>query len=127
VLSPHPATGRGDDLYDEVPPRPTVHDERQLTIASTTPAPRLCPAGQPYIGSTVTLPEARRRGVGRALIDAALNWTHRHGFRWISVDFEAANPMSRPFWLEAGLRPTGYGVLRLIDRASVDSTPFSVS
>jgi GNAT superfamily N-acetyltransferase len=93
-----------------------------LTIELSTPVPRLCPARQPYIGPTVTLPEARRRGVGRALVDAALNWTHQHGYQWISVDFEAANPMSRPFWLEAGFQPTGYGVLRLIDQAPVDST-----
>jgi hypothetical protein len=30
----------------------------------------------------------------------------------LSVDFAAANPASRPFWLAAGFQPTGYGLLR---------------
>jgi hypothetical protein len=38
-----------------------------------------------------------------------------HGHQWISVDFDTANPLSRPFWLKAGFRPAGYGVLRIID------------
>jgi len=53
--------------------------------------------------------------VGRALVDAALDWAHAHGFEWISVDFDAPNPRSRPFWLGNGFQPTGYGLLRLID------------
>jgi GNAT superfamily N-acetyltransferase len=94
-----------------------------LTIEPTSPAPRLCPAGQPYIGSTATLPDVRRRGVGSALVDAALGWAHEHGFEWISVDFATANPLSRPFWLGAGFRPTGYGVLRLIDQTTARGGP----
>jgi GNAT superfamily N-acetyltransferase len=86
-----------------------------LTVEPTSPAPRLCPPDQPYIGSTATVPDARGRGVGHALVDAALDWAHQQGYEWISVDFEAANPLSRPFWLGAGFRPTGYSLLRLID------------
>ena len=86
-----------------------------LTVELASPVPRLCPDGQPYIGPTATLPEARGRGVGRALVDAALTWAYVHGYQWISVDFDTANPLSRPFWLAAGFRPAGYGVLRLID------------
>jgi GNAT superfamily N-acetyltransferase len=86
-----------------------------LTVELTSPVPRLCPDGQPYIGPTATLPGARGRGVGHALVDAALTWAHAHGYQWISVDFETANPLSRPFWLNAGFHPAGYGVLRLID------------
>jgi GNAT superfamily N-acetyltransferase len=86
-----------------------------LTIELSSPAPRLCPDGQPYIGPTATLPGARGRGVEHALVDAALTWAHVHDYQWISVDFETANPLSRPFWLKAGFCPVGYGVLRLID------------
>ena len=91
------------------------HDVGLLTIELTSPVPRLCPDGQPYIGPTATLPEARGRGVGHALVDAALTWAYDHGYQWISVDFDTANPLSRPFWLNAGFRPAGYGVLRFID------------
>jgi GNAT superfamily N-acetyltransferase len=86
-----------------------------LTVELTSPVPRLCPDGQPYIGPTVTLPGERGKGVGHALVDAALTWAYDHGYRWVSVDFDTANPLSRPFWLNAGFRPAGYGVLRLID------------
>jgi len=93
-----------------------------LTIELTSPVPRLCPDGQPYIGPTATLPAARGQGVGHALVDAALTWAHDHGYQWVSVDFDTANPLSRPFWLNAGFHPAGYGVLRLIDRGA-GSTP----
>ena len=86
-----------------------------LTIELTSPVPRLCSDGQPYIGPTATLPGARGRGVGRALVDAALTWACARGYQTISVDFDTANPLSRPFWLNAGFHPAGYGVLRLID------------
>jgi GNAT superfamily N-acetyltransferase len=86
-----------------------------LTLEPTSPAPRLCPVGQPYIGATATLPDARRHGVGQALVNAALNWACEQRHEWISVDFEAANLLSRPFWLGAGFTPTGYGLLRFID------------
>jgi GNAT superfamily N-acetyltransferase len=89
-----------------------------LTIELTSPVPRLCPDGQPYIGPTATLPDARGRGVGHALVDASLTWAHVHGYQWVSVDFETANPLSRPFWLNAGFHPAGYGVLRFIDQGT---------
>jgi GNAT superfamily N-acetyltransferase len=93
-------------------------DAGLLTIELTSPAPRLCPDGQPCIGTTATLLGARGQGVGHALVDAALTWAHDHGHQWISVDFETANPLSRPFWLSAGFHPAGYGLLHLIDRGT---------
>ena len=90
-------------------------DAGLLTIELTSPVPRLCPDGQPSIGPTATVPAARGRGVGHALVDAALTWAHGHGCPWVSVDFETANPLSRPFWLNAGFRPAGYGLFRLIE------------
>jgi hypothetical protein len=50
---------------------------------------------------------------GRAA--AVMTWAHDHGYQQVSVDFDTANLLSRPFWLHAGFRPAGYGVLRLID------------
>jgi GNAT superfamily N-acetyltransferase len=92
-------------------------DAGLLTIELTSPAPRLCPHRQPYIGPTATLPEARRQGIGHALARAALTWAHANDYQWISVDYATANPLSRPFWQNAGFRPAGYGLLRLIDRS----------
>lgn len=86
-----------------------------LTIELTSPAPRLCPDGQPYIGPTATHPSARGRGVGHALVHAALDWAHRHDYLTVSVDFDSPNPLSRPFWTGLGFQPVGYGVRRTID------------
>ena len=91
------------------------HDVGLLTIELTSPVPRLCPDGQPFLGPAATMPGARGQGVGHALVDTAFTWAHDHGYQWVSVDFDTANPLSRPFWLHAGFRPAGYGVLRLID------------
>lgn len=55
--------------------------------------------------------------MGRALVDAALDWAHANGYRWVSVDFDSSNPLSRPFWLGAGFRPVGYGAFRWIHPA----------
>jgi GNAT superfamily N-acetyltransferase len=77
------------------------HDVGLLTIELTSPVPRLCPDGQPYIGPTAALPAARGQGVGHALVDAALTWAHNHDYQQVSVDFDTANPLSRPFWLHA--------------------------
>jgi GNAT superfamily N-acetyltransferase len=98
------------------------HDVGLLTIELTSPAPRLCPDGQPYIGPTATLPAARGQGVGHALVDAALTWAYDHEYQWVSVDFDTANPLSRPFWLHVGFHLVGYDVLRLID-GGAGSTP----
>jgi GNAT superfamily N-acetyltransferase len=89
-----------------------------LTIELTSPAPRLCPDGQPYIGATGVLPAARGQGVGHALVDAALTWAHDHGYQWVSVDFDTANRLSRPFWLNVGFHPVGYDVLRIINHGA---------
>jgi GNAT superfamily N-acetyltransferase len=107
--------------------RGLVVADRGRTAAVMTAMVRATPTGGRYVrlppeGFAVdpglaTVPGARGRGVGRALVDAALTWASDHGYSWISVDFETANPLSRPFWLNAGFRPAGYGVLRLIDRA----------
>ena len=86
-----------------------------LTVEFTSPAPRLCPNAQPYIGPTATDPSVRGQGIGRALVQAALISAHTAGHQTVSVDFDSPNPLSRPFWLGAGFEPTGYRVRRMID------------
>jgi GNAT superfamily N-acetyltransferase len=94
-----------------------------LTVEFTSPAPRLCPNGQPYIGSTAAHPSVRGRGVGHALVHHVLDWAHSNGFHTVSVDFESANPLSRPFWLGLRFKPTGYRVRRTIDAVYLDTKP----
>jgi GNAT superfamily N-acetyltransferase len=84
--------------------------------------------------AAATVASARGRGVAGALVEAALDWADRHGFHSVSVDFMPANPLSRPFWLGAGFRCTGYAVARTIPasygpeaRASPGSVPSMLS
>ena len=98
-----------------------------LTIELTSPAPRLCPHGQPYIGPTATDPSVRGQGIGHALAHAAGEWAHRTGYHTISVDFEPSNPLSRPFWLGLGFQPTGYRLRRTIDTAHTIHSPRKLS
>jgi GNAT superfamily N-acetyltransferase len=92
-------------------------DVALVTVELTSPAPRLCPDLQPYIGPTATDPAARQRGVGAALVAAALAWAHQQGYRSVSVDFDSANPLSRPFWFNAHFEPVGYRTRRTLDRS----------
>lgn len=85
-----------------------------LTIEHTSPAPRLCAADAAYIGPTATDPEVRGSGVGRALVNAALEWARQHGHETISVDFDSRNLLSRPFWYGNEFRPTGYRLRRVL-------------
>jgi GNAT superfamily N-acetyltransferase len=91
------------------------NDVGLVTVEFTSPAPRLCPNGQPYIGPTATHPSAQRQGIGHALVHSVLDWAHAAGYRTVSVDFDSPNPRSRPFWLGLGFKPTGYRVHRTID------------
>jgi len=94
--------------------RRSGRDVGLLTIEQATPAPRLCATGSPYIGPTATDPDARGTGVGRALVKASLEWARDGGHEMISVDFDSANPVSRPFWLSNGFRPTGHRLRRVL-------------
>jgi GNAT superfamily N-acetyltransferase len=86
-----------------------------VTVEFTSPAPRLCPNGQPYIGATASHPSIRGQGIGHALVRLVLGWAHLNGHETVSVDFDSSNPLSRPFWLGLGFEPTGQRVRRMID------------
>jgi GNAT superfamily N-acetyltransferase len=94
-------------------------DVALVTVELTSPAPRLCPIAQPYIGPTATHPAARGQGTGTALVEAVLHWAHVTGYETVSVDFDSPNPLSRPFWLGVGFEPTGYRLRRTIDASYV--------
>lgn len=91
------------------------NDVGLVTVEFTSPAPRLCPDGQPYIGPTATHPSVRGQHIGTALVHCVLEWAHVNGYDTVSVDFDSSNPLSRPFWLGLGFEPTGYRVRRTID------------
>jgi GNAT superfamily N-acetyltransferase len=63
-------------------------------------------------------PEVRKRGLGRQLLNAALNWARQSQFARCSVDFESQNFEGSSFWLRY-FTPVCYSFLRKIDERIV--------
>ena len=60
------------------------------------------------------LPAARRRGAGRMLMAAMVDWARDNGLARLALDFESANIYGRAFW-QRHLTPVCYSVLRVVD------------
>jgi GNAT superfamily N-acetyltransferase len=64
-----------------------------------------------WLQDTMVLKTARHKGVGTALVAAALEEARRAGCEWLHVDFEAH---LRAFYVDAcGFRPTDAGLIAL--------------
>ncbi len=50
-------------------------------------------------------PDHRRRGIGRALVDAALDHFRQRGLDHIQVDWDPQNPAATAFWTTLGFAP----------------------
>lgn len=85
-----------------------------LTLESRGNAPGLCPDDQPFIGETATVAAVRGRGVGTALVEAAVRWSIDSDYSGVTVSFQPSNPVSRRFWLGSGFVPTGFWTVRTI-------------
>jgi aminoglycoside 6'-N-acetyltransferase I len=48
----------------------------------------------PYVEAWYVAPEMRRRGAGRALIEAAREWARERGYRELASDTELSNEVS---------------------------------
>ena len=55
-------------------------------------------------------PEYRRRGIGRALVEQAVDAARERGMEWVHVDFE---PHLREFYQACGFTPADAGLIRL--------------
>jgi molybdenum cofactor guanylyltransferase len=54
----------------------------------------------------------RGRGLGRALLDRALDWAREHGYRYVHLDTTDAMVAARALYESAGFREVGAGVPR---------------
>jgi GNAT superfamily N-acetyltransferase len=63
-----------------------------------------------FLLEPTVLPAFRRRGVGRALVEAAIAVARERGLEWVHVDFE---PDLFPFYSACGFRPTPAGLRKL--------------
>ena len=63
-----------------------------------------------FILDTTVHPEARRQGIGSALVRAATEAARAQGAHWLHVDFE---PQLAGFYRGCGFRPTSAGLIDL--------------
>lgn len=59
------------------------------------------------------LPQARGRGVGRALADASFAWARAAGYGTIVTDWRAPNLLASRFWPARGFRPVFHRMHRM--------------
>ena len=60
-----------------------------------------------YLISMWVAPEARRRGIGSALVDAVVQWARAQGLRRLLLDVAEANTSAIAFYTSEGFVPTG--------------------
>jgi aminoglycoside 6'-N-acetyltransferase I len=63
-----------------------------------------------YLEGWYVIPEARRRGIGRALVAAAEDWARGQGCREFASDAEVNNEASQRAHLALGFTETGRAV-----------------
>lgn len=74
-----------------------------LAAARWGPPPVYAPAAEVYVSELYVLPEARRQGVGRALVEAVRRWAVEDaGAVRLRLRTLAANKDARSFWNQAG-------------------------
>jgi ribosomal protein S18 acetylase RimI-like enzyme len=67
------------------------------------------------IWDTCVTQALRRRGVGRKLVAALVDWFRERGLAEAHVSAAARNPVSNAFWRAAGFRPHMIQMRRLVD------------
>ena len=63
-----------------------------------------------FLLDTTVQPDLRRRGIGRHLVEQAIDVARDNGIRWVHVDFE---PELRDFYRHCGFRNTEAGLIDL--------------
>jgi GNAT superfamily N-acetyltransferase len=61
-----------------------------------------------------TVPDARRSGVGLALVGHVLTWAHDHGYRSMTTDWRSVNLLSSRYWPRRGFRPQYFRLYRRV-------------
>ena len=67
-----------------------------------------------YLGQVVVRPDARGRGIGRALGEQALRWSAEQGYPSTVTDWRATNLLSSRAWPALGFEPTFLRLHRVV-------------
>jgi SAM-dependent methyltransferase/ribosomal protein S18 acetylase RimI-like enzyme len=120
TLAPH-----GDDLFRQHLTDCLANPDYRLFAAQRGPdvvgyllaskgkrPPVLAPSAQGVMHDTCVTRSARRSGIGRQLVAAAMEWFRSEGLTMATVGYTIANPLSGPFWRAQGFRPYQVGCVR---------------
>ncbi|MGC2034861.1 MAG: GNAT family N-acetyltransferase [Thermoplasmata archaeon] len=69
-----------------------------------------------FLLEPTVLPRLRRQGIGKQLVDRAVDLAGKSGCEWVHVDWE---PHLTPFYRACGFLPTRAGLIRLSARKSI--------
>jgi GNAT superfamily N-acetyltransferase len=72
------------------------------------------PPSASFLAFAITAPEARGRGVGVALTDAAFAWSRANGYETMATDWRETNLLASRFWPRRGFRTSFLRLHRLI-------------
>lgn len=72
------------------------------------------PEGAGFLGFAAVLPQARGRGVGRALGEAVIGWSRDEAHPCVVTDWRVTNLLSSRAWPRLGFRPTFLRLHRLV-------------
>jgi GNAT superfamily N-acetyltransferase len=64
------------------------------------------------LAATATLPDARGRGIGLALLEHGLAWAEEAGYATVVTDWRVPNLLASRFWPARGFRPTFHRLSR---------------
>ena len=59
-----------------------------------------------FLGYAAVMPDARGRGIGRALGEAVIGWAADNGYRSVVTDWRTTNLLSSRTWPRLGFRST---------------------
>jgi GNAT superfamily N-acetyltransferase len=74
-----------------------------LTISRNLPM--FLPERYGYLSDLFVCPEARRRGIGRRMVEQGLEWLGEHGIGSVQLQFYEFNKTGAAFWQAMGFAP----------------------
>ena len=80
----------------------TITGAISLRVYDTPPDPRMVPTRRAHVDALVVAEGARRRGIGRALMDAAAAWARQRGATRVVLTVWAGNEAARAFYRSLG-------------------------